>query len=278
MEPLENEFGDIIQKARMGLGLTLKQVSEKANIPVHLLEEMESCRHRPSKEDVSLLAPVLGLHPAKLYAIAMGSWHPEEFPSGKLSDIVIIGGTIGSYKVNGYIFIDKKSSEAVAFDTANNSRKVLQSLQDRGLRLKYIFMTHCHSDHVGGLEEVCRVTGARVGMPEEETTVELKEDIRKQVFWVRDSSEFKLGTIVIKAVAISGHTQGSTCYMTRDYCFSGDTIFAGSVGRAYSTEAYSKLLHSVKTRVLSLDEGVYIFPGHGPVTTVKEERAHNPFF
>lgn len=278
MEPLEDEFGDIIQKARTGLGLTVKQVAERTDIPDWLIEEMESYRHMPSEEEVVSLSRTLKLNAVKLYAIARRQWRPEELPSDRLSDIVIVDGSIGSYKVRGYILMDEKSREAVAFDTANSSRKVLKSLKERGLRLKYLLLTHGHADHTGELREICRATGAGVGIPEGEPEIASGEDIRRGMFWIKDGMEITLGPNTIKSVVTPGHTRGSTCYVTRDYCFSGDTLFAGSIGRAYSPEGYHSLLRNVRSRLLSLDKGVYVFPGHGPVTTVGEEAAHNPFF
>lgn len=278
MEPLEDEFGDIIQKARGGLGLTIKQVAERADIASTLLEEMESCRRLPSEEEVVAISSVLNLDAVKLQAIAMGLWHPEDLSSDKLSGIMIIDGSIGSYKVKGYILVDLETGEAAAFDTANDSRKVLNTLQKKGLRLKYIFLTHCHADHTGGLREIHRATSGGVGIPEGEPTIELEKDIRRGVSLIKNGSEFDMGQYRIKAIATPGHTYGSTCYIAENYCFSGDTLFAGSVGRAYSAEGYRRLLNAVKTRILTLKEDVLIFPGHGPATTVGEEISHNPFF
>jgi glyoxylase-like metal-dependent hydrolase (beta-lactamase superfamily II) len=278
MVPLEDEAGDIIRKARTGLGFTTGQTAEKTGLPVNILEEIELCKHKPSQGEVGLLARVLCLDPAKLYESVMKLWHPEEPSPDVLSEVVIVEGSIGSYKVNGYILIDKKSGEAAAFDTANDSKKILQSVQDKGVRLKYLFMTHCHTDHTGGLEGIFKATEAGIGIPEGEASIGFGTGMQRGVFYVKDNSEFNLGQNKIKAVVITGHTQGSTCYVTRNYCFSGDTLFAGSVGRAYSPEAYHDLLHSLRIRILSLNEGVHIFPGHGPVTTVGEEIRHNPFF
>lgn len=278
MEPLEDELGDIIKKARTGIGLTLPQLSEKCGIALNLLEESEAYRYKPPDAELRILAMELSLSLSKLNDIANGKWHPEEYYHDESGNVIMVKGNIGSYKVNGYILMDKKSGVAVAFDTGNDSRKLLDTVKDNGLKLIYIFLTHGHFDHTGGISEICRSTGAGIGVPEWETEIDLDKDITKNVFFVKDGAIHKTGSLDIRAIATPGHTQGSTCYVAEDYCFSGDTIFAGSVGRAYSTAGYKTLLNTISTRILSLNSAVRIFPGHGPATTVREEMMHNPFF
>ena len=278
MDPLEDEFGDIIQKARTGLGLTIKQAADMSGLSVSLLEDMESYRHRPSEIEAGTIAAVLGLNPEKLYAIASGMWHPQACPPELMSDVIAISGSIGSYKVNGYILYDSVAGEAALFDTANDSRAVLRNLKDRGLKLMYLFLTHCHSDHIGGLREIVNATGAEICMPEGESSADIADDMKKNERTVKYGMDCKTGRHNIKAVSTPGHTNGSTCYITEDYCFSGDTLFAGSIGRPYGFDGYSTLLKKVREEVLSLNAGIRIFPGHGPATTIAEESGHNPFF
>ncbi len=275
---LEDEFGDIIQKARTGLGLTIKQVADMSGLSVSLLEDMESCRHKATEREAEAIAAVLGLNPEKLYAIAAGLWQPERCLPGQMSDVIAIIGSIGSYKVNGYILYDNEAGEAALFDTANDSRAVLRNLKERGLRLRYVFFTHCHSDHIGGLRDIVNATGAEVCIPAGEPSVGLTDNMKINECPVTDGMEFKAGRHNIRAVSTPGHTYGSTCYITEDFCFSGDTLFAGSVGRSLSSDGYRTQLRKVKDKVLSLNKDVRIFPGHGPVTTVAEESGHNPFF
>lgn len=278
MDPLEDEFGDIIQKARTGLGQTIKQVADLSGLSVSLLEDMESYRHRPSQIESGTVAAVLGLNPEKLYAIASGKWSPKVCPPELIPDVIAISGSVGSYKVNGYILYDNVTGEAALFDTANDSRAVLRNLKDRGLKLTYVFLTHCHSDHIGGLREIVNATGAKICIPEGEAPAGIADAMKKNEYIVKDSMEFITGRHVIKSVSTPGHTSGSTCFTTKDYCFSGDTLFAGSIGRSFSRDGYSTLLKKVREKVLSLNTGVRIFPGHGPSTTIAEESRHNPFF
>lgn len=278
MEPLEDEFGDIIQKARTGLGLTVKQVSDISGLPVSLLENMESYRHRPGEKETSTIATVLGLNPAKLYEIASGVWRPQGCPQDGMPDVIAISGLIGTYRVNGYILYDSETRDAALFDTANDSSAVLRNLKERRLRLLYVFFTHCHPDHIGGLREIIHATGAEICIPAGEPSVGITDNMKINARDVTDGMEFSTGRHRIKALSTPGHTCGSTCYITEDYCFSGDTLFAGSVGRSASRDGYGTLLEKVRVKVLSLNKEVRIFPGHGPVTTVAEESAHNPFF
>jgi glyoxylase-like metal-dependent hydrolase (beta-lactamase superfamily II) len=95
-----------------------------------------------------------------------------------------------------------------------------------------------------------------------------------------DGDELPFGpSASIRMVHTPGHTDGSSCFLFRSTLFSGDTLFAGSVGGAYgTTSTYRDILSSIRFKLFALDDDVVVCPGHGPPTTIGEERAHNPFF
>jgi len=278
MANLEDEFGDIIQKARQGLGMTVAEVAAASRVPVSSLETMEACGMRPSGDQVTALAGVLHLDAGRLLVIAEGGWSPAPSPSGVMQRVIAVKGAVGSYAVMGYLLTDGGGREAVAFDTAGNGEEMLKAVRDHGLTLKYILLTHTHRDHVGGMELLRRATGAplRVHPAERAAVLAWWDGSRDAV--IDDGEEVRIWDERIEARVTPGHTVGGLCYYHKGVCFVGDSIFAGSVGRPQSPDGYRTLLASLQEKVLSRDPGTCLFPGHGPATTVGEERTHNPFF
>lgn len=267
---LEDEFGDIIQKARTGLGKTKKDLAEAAGIPQDRLDQLEECLSIPIEDEVSRLAHILDLDEAKLLDIAFDRWSPSRPPFFFFEKVISVTGDVGGYKVNGYIIFDERSKDAAIIDTANDTGRMLEALKARPLKLRYIFLTHSHHDHIGDLTSFEDKIEADIyiGRP----------GSKGRWIYLEGGEEFLVGTIKIRSIPTPGHTMDSISYLANDICFVGDTIFAGSVGRSNPPALYPTLLRSIRERIFSLDDRCLLAPGHGPITSVGEEKGHNPFF
>ncbi len=271
---LEDEFGDIIQKARAGLGRSKEEIAEAAGIALQRLEQLEGCLGQPKEDEVARLGRMLGLDEVKLLDIALGRWSPSKPPKSFFDSVIVVTGDVGGYKVNGYIIFDKISKDAAMIDTANDTGRMLEAIKERSLKLRYIFLTHAHHDHIGDLTSFEDEIDADIYIGEEE----LKAGSRGRWKGLKGAETFSLGSILIHSIFAPGHTNGSISYLAGDICFVGDTIFAGSVGRSTPASLYLTLLRSLRERILSLDDGCLLAPGHGPITSVGDEKRHNPFF
>lgn len=278
---LEDQFGDIIQKARSGLGKSKKELTETAGIQIDRLDQIEACLAIPREDEVLRLASLLGLDKAKLLDSAFERWSPNPPPDSLTEKVIPITGDVGGYMVNGYIIYDKISKDAAMIDTANHTGRMLDAIKVRSLKLRYIFLTHSHRDHIGDLARFEKDIDADIYIGEEE----LKAGSRGRWKGLEGAETFSLGSILIHPVFAPGHTNGSISYLApaspaggNDICFVGDTIFAGSVGRSTPASLYPTLLRSLRERILSLDDRCLLAPGHGPITSVGEEKKHNPFF
>ncbi len=278
---LEDEFGDIIQKARSGLGKAKKEIAEAAGIALERLDQLEGCLGQPKEDEVARLGRMLGLDEVKLLDIALGRWSPGKPPQSFFDRVIVVTGDVGGYKVNGYIISDERSKDAAMIDTANNTKRMLEALQARSLTLRFVFLTHAHHDHIGDLARFGKDIDADIYIGEEE----LKTGSRGRWKGLKGAETFSLGSILIHSIFAPGHTNGSISYLApaspaggNDICFVGDTIFAGSVGRSTPASLYPTLLRSLRERILSLDDGCLLAPGHGPITSVGNEKKHNPFF
>ncbi len=277
---LEDTFSDIIGKARFGKGWSTEDLSRKAALSEKRIEALEGGAS-PSDEEIKSLSAALSLDARKLTAIARSAWEPRS--QAPISMIRWIDGRIGTYPVNGYLFVDPAKGEGALFDTGYSPDRVVEQIKKEKIRLVALCITHTHADHVGGADRIHAATGAPIylhpdefsgaGRPPQGTTF-LKED-----------SEIPVGQFRIRHRRSPGHTPGGTTFvidrtdrLDAPVAFVGDALFAGSLGRAQSASTYPLLLRSVREAILTLPRETHLFPGHGPATTVEEEQHHNPFF
>ena len=274
---LEDEFCDIIKKARTGQGLSLEQVAISSGLAVATLRELEAGRRAPAREEALALAAALKLDGPKLAAIACDHWHPAHPAPQTTQDVILIRGDIGGYEVKGYLFYDPATRDAVMIDSGYNPEAMLRAIERERLQLTAICLTHGHADHAGGIDVILALHHVPVYLGEDDWDLlgwQPPTALRK---FTRDGETLRVGGRAVTFVTTPGHTPGGVCYKTDDCCFVGDTLFAGSIGRANPATLYRTHLESVRQRVLTLPDQLILFPGHGPATTVREEKEHNPF-
>ena len=271
---LEDEFGDIIGKARRGQNLSHDEIATAAGITTEELTRMEQYTLKPTETQVFRLAEVLNLDGAKLLDIATEQWEPE--PPQQVSDadheVVTISAPVGGWPVNAYLLICKATNAAAIIDTAAHPDRILAQVATLNVKPTAILLTHAHSDHTDGLSQLQTETGCETYIHKDEPKPRSNKKLRE----VAHGDVLSVGELTVRVVNTPGHTPGGCSFLTEHVAFVGDAIFAGSVGGP--NISYQDEIESVRDNLLSLPDSVRLFPGHGPSTTVGEEKAHNPFF
>jgi glyoxylase-like metal-dependent hydrolase (beta-lactamase superfamily II) len=275
--PLEDDLCDIVKKARTGLGLSVRDVASASGLTEAEIAGLERGDQPRDRVQVRALAKAVGLRPEPLEQIAIDKWEPVAHSTPAW--VETIHGSVGGYGVQGYVLHD--GGEAVIIDTGYNARAMIAALTRRRLRLVGVCLTHGHADHAEGIDEL---------LAHREVPVYLGQDDRNLLGWRPpsrllsapvDGLAIPVGHRTVRCLTTPGHTPGGICYLVEDaeqpLCCVGDTLFAGSIGRSNPSRLYPTHLESVRSRVLALAPHSRLLPGHGPATTVAEERAHNPF-
>jgi glyoxylase-like metal-dependent hydrolase (beta-lactamase superfamily II) len=270
--PLEDGATDIIGKAQRGLGLSDSELASKAGIDTGELEAVKQVRGVDFAK-VEKLAKTLELGPKTLVAIAEGTYKPEvTLPKDGFFQANTPFGN--DMRVNAYLVWDPESGLAAAFDTGADCLPLIEEIKKRDLTLQDVYLTHTHADHVMELDRLIEKAGGSVGVHVSEA-----EAIEKAATF-QPGVTFSLGRLQIETRDTSGHSAGGTTFhihgLDRPLAVVGDALFAGSAG-GIKTD-YRAALKKIRDNILSAQDNTILAPGHGPLTTVLQEKTSNPFF
>ena len=271
---LEDEFGDIIGKARRGQNMTQSETATAAGMTEAELSRMEQYTLKPTEAQVYKIAEVLNLDGAKLLDIANETWEPTPIQEhdNTVLKVVTVSAPVGGWPVNAYILICKSTEEAAIIDTAAHPDLILEQIDANKVNPTAILLTHSHRDHTDGLSQLQNATGCESYIHKNEPKPQSAGKLHELVH----SDVVEIGKLMVTVLDTPGHTPGGCSFLTQSAAFVGDAIFAGSVGGP--NISYEDEINSVRDNLLSLPDDVRLFPGHGPSTTVGEEKLHNPFF
>jgi len=265
--PLEDSFTDILGKTQRGLKLTDEVLSRSAGVTV---EELSRARRGEVNEAVlRKLAGVLGLGPARLVESARKAWSPQPI---QVAGLAQFNTPYEDIMVNSYLAWHPAGREAVAFDTGADCRPMLDFAKAKGLQIKLILLTHIHPDHILKLDELKAATGAPAKVSALDPTSGAEPFALPQ--------SFNVGGLGIEARLTSGHAAGGITYvisgLERPVAIVGDALFAGSMGGGLVS--FAEALANNRKQIFTLLDATVIGAGHGPLTTVGEEKKHNPFY
>jgi glyoxylase-like metal-dependent hydrolase (beta-lactamase superfamily II) len=271
---LEDHLGDIIRKARAMSGVTATVAATAAGLSESELSALEETGQCPPKINFTKLVPQIGLNAAKLEGIANG-WTPSPKNLSAWHELRVFTTAGDSLTVNCYLVWDEVTRDAALFDTGLDAQPILDCIAAEQLQLKHVFITHSHWDHVEALPEFRAAwPKARLHSGSKNAPVEQRN---------KNSEIIHLGGLRVTHRETPGHAADGVTYLVGNWqedaphvAIVGDAIFAGSMGRG--NDSWELARQKVREQILSLPAETLICPGHGPLTTVAEEKAHNPFF
>jgi glyoxylase-like metal-dependent hydrolase (beta-lactamase superfamily II) len=272
--PLEDTFGDILGKAMRGTGVAAAELARATGIGAAQITGWTRDQGVASAEQVRAVAKLLRLDGPKLADSATQSWYPTDpARSG------VRRHSQEPHPSNGYVFFLEGDRRAALVDPAGIPQNLLRIVRDGVYNLQYILITHKHADH-------CDATGdVAAAFPEAQIVMHRLDapaigPLASKALHLHDGDALSFGNDAeIRMLHTPGHTDGSVSYLFKSALFTGDTLFAGSVGGAYGdASTYDDILNGVRSKIFTLPDDIAVMPGHGPPTTIAQERSHNPFF
>lgn len=199
---------------------------------------------------------------------------------------------VGPLQCNCSVVGDETTREAMVIDPGDDIEAVLALIEKHNLKVKQIVITHAHIDHVGGAMKLRAATGAPILLNQNDYALLKMLDVQAAWIGMKNPGKMEIdhsvgqadtvraGGLTANVIHTPGHTEGSVClyFPAESKLIAGDTLFAGSIGRTdLPGGSMEKIMRSLREKVMALPDDTLVVPGHGPLTTIGEERESNPF-
>lgn len=188
---------------------------------------------------------------------------------------------LGSYQENAYIIINEETREAIVIDPGDEGKSLISYLKGLNVKLQYILLTHGHLDHVGAVDELREEFNIPVYINEADMKyIERRKmafgPMKRADFFLKEGDDLSFGTHSIKIFETPGHSKGSLSYLIDGVLYVGDVLFQGSIGRTDLPGGdFNELISSIKDKLMKLPGNTRVMPGHGPETTLSQEKSFN---
>lgn len=271
---LEDSIGDILRKSRNSTQTSEATAAAAGGVSLAAYQEFEQTNRAPAGLNWEALGRQLTISGARLKAQHDG-WKPAIPYLSTWRELRLITTAGDDMTVNAYLVWDEVTREAALFDTGFDAAPILELIKSNQLTLKHLFITHSHPDHIAALEPIrakfpkVRIHSSMKGAPVDQRN--------------RANDFIMLGSLRITNRETTGHAEDGVTYVVGNWgddaphvAIVGDAIFAGSMGGARELLEHART--KVREQIFSLPPATLICPGHGPLTTVGEEKANNPWF
>lgn len=209
----------------------------------------------------------------------------------QVSELIVNGIVVGVFQENCWVIGNRRTSEAICIDPGDQAEDILHMASEMGVKIKAIACSHAHIDHILGVRDVQRQTGAKFYMHTAEAPIaagasalslrltgQQAEDPPAPDFQPQEGDEIEVEGVKLRVIHTPGHTPGSLSYYTEGLLFSGDTLFAGSIGRTDLPGGdYDQEMASIIDKLLVLPDDTIVLPGHMQETRIGAEKQMNPF-
>ena len=265
---LEDNHEDIIAKAMRGKSISKSSIAERANVERSAIERI--LRGEILEDVIALIAPVLSLDSEKLLISARKVWSPKPI---ELTGVKRFVSDFGEMSVNAYVVYEQDSRRAWVFDTGTDCNSLISFIEEDGLKVDSILLTHTHRDHISCLDKLkCKFPSANI-------YVHKTEQIDQSIL-IEEGFQQSLDSLKLIALHTHGHSVGGMSYiidgLSSPVAIVGDAIFAGSMGGGIVS--FTDALRTNREKLMTLSDETIICPGHGPMSTIGEEKKYNPFF